>query len=87
MREGSWDLLDADPGVLAYERCHREDRRRVVANFGDEEAATGWRGEGTVELATDAAGERTDWNGRIGPASAVVLRPAGERSPEPYGWG
>ena len=41
LRHGDWALLDAPPGVLAYERSTAGDRRRVFANFTDESVECG----------------------------------------------
>ncbi|MBW3536558.1 MAG: DUF3459 domain-containing protein, partial [Actinobacteria bacterium] len=73
---GEWRLLDAPPGVLAYERRHEGDTRRVAANF-DEQNLTVLEHEGwTVDVATDRAREQAPWDGQLGATEAVVLRPA-----------
>jgi len=73
LQSGDWQLLDAPAGVLAYARTSGADRRQVWANFGDEAVdgcgdPTGW----AVEVSS--MGDRR-WDGRLGPAEAVVLRP------------
>ena len=68
LHRGTLTLLDDAPdGVLAYERAHREDRRRVWINFGARPVAApaGW----AVELATAGAGDG------LAPDAAAVLRP------------
>ena len=72
LHRGAWRLLDAPPGVLAYEREHEGERRRVYANFGDEAVELdlgGWR----VVVASDG---RSGGNGRVPATTAVVLAPA-----------
>jgi alpha-glucosidase len=69
LRYGTLALLDDAPvDVLAYERNHAEDRRRVWVNFGSEPVAlpNGW----AVELAT--AGD----DGALAPDAAAILRPS-----------
>jgi alpha-glucosidase len=73
LHSGDWAPLDAPPGVLAFGRTRGEDRRQVWANFGDDAVAgcgdpRGW----AVEVSS--TGDR-NWDGRLGPAEAVVLRP------------
>ena len=63
-------------GTLAYERERGDDRRVVLVNFGDEPATlAASRDPWTVEVATDAAREGSEWDGALGPCEAVVLRP------------
>jgi alpha-glucosidase len=75
---GSWALLDAPPGVLAYERVDGEDRRQVWANFGDVTVACdptgGWRVD--VDSASPEA-EGGPWDRRLPGCAAVVLHPSG----------
>ncbi|HTJ76373.1 MAG TPA: DUF3459 domain-containing protein, partial [Acidimicrobiales bacterium] len=76
LHAGSWRPLDAPAGVLAYERLADDgDRRRVWANFGDEDAAcpAGW----VVEVSTTGRDEGSAWDGRLGGTEAVVVRPGG----------
>jgi alpha-glucosidase len=69
LRLGTLELLDDVPaGVLAYERAHGDDRRRLWINFGPQPVSlpAGW----TVELATAEA------PAALPADAAAILRPA-----------
>jgi alpha-glucosidase len=69
LHAGTLELLDAPEGVLAYERRHDDDVRRVVVSFVAAEIAydaTGWEPE---------AGTHDGFTGVLRPDEAVVLRP------------
>jgi alpha-glucosidase len=70
LHAGSWELLEAPAGVLAYERRAGDDCRQVWANFGDEPVGcpTGW--------AVDVSTTRHQ-DGILAGGEAVVLRPPG----------
>jgi len=75
---GRWQLVDSPEGVLAYERRAGPERRRIWANFGDEGVVCAAAGsDWTVEVSTLCRGEGGAWDGRLGAAEAVVVRPAG----------
>jgi alpha-glucosidase len=69
---GTLRLLDAPPGVVAYERTAEEDRRLVLVNCTAEPARC--EAGGVVEVASDGDGEGRPFGGRLGPDQAVVLR-------------
>ena len=73
LRSGTWELLDAPGGVLAYERRAEDDVRQVWANFGEAEVVVD--AGGTVETSTRPRKET--WDGRLAGLEAVVLRPSG----------
>jgi alpha-glucosidase len=69
---GSWQSLGSgEDGVLEYERQHGHDRRRIIANFGDEPAERAWAG---WEIEVGSRRPAGPWNGRVGAEEAVVLR-------------
>jgi alpha-glucosidase len=72
LRRGSVTLRDAPDDVLAYERERDGDRRYVLVNFGDREAAVPLQGSWTV----DVASRRQPSPGILPPRGAVVFRPA-----------
>lgn len=75
LRTGNLRLLDAPPGVLAFERGAGAEARRVIAGFADAPwtvADTGW----AVEVASDGVGEAAAFDGQLGPDRAVLLAPA-----------
>jgi alpha-glucosidase len=74
LREGSFVLRTAPPGVLAYERAAGTDRRVVLVNFGDTPIAAPLEEPWRVEVASDGWGERAAYAGRLGADQAVVLR-------------
>jgi alpha-glucosidase len=74
---GEWGLLDAPPGVLAYERRAEEDRRQVWANFGGQPVSCPVAGGWAVEVSSTGRAEGRAWDGALGGAEAVVVRPAG----------
>ncbi|HUR48492.1 MAG TPA: alpha-amylase family glycosyl hydrolase [Acidimicrobiales bacterium] len=78
LRNGTWELLEGPPEVLAYERSEHGERRRVVANFGEAPVAFGSRSEWVVEVGTRAALDEMTWDGALRPGEAVLLRPVDE---------
>jgi alpha-glucosidase len=70
---GALRLRDAPAGVLAWERVAGDDRRLVLVNFGEERVACDVGG--TVAVASDGVGEGHAFDGRLGAAQALVLRP------------
>jgi len=75
LQVGSVELIDAPPGVLAFERSHEGDRRVVVVNMGDDEAAAiSIVGEWSIELRSDGSGDDL-WSGALPAHTAVILRP------------
>jgi alpha-glucosidase len=78
LHAGEWRLLDSPGDVLAYERRCGDDRRRVVANFGDETAVgVHWGGRWIIEVATSAGREGQLFDGRLAGTEALVLRSSG----------
>jgi len=77
LRAGAIVVLDDLPdGVLAYERVEGEDRRFVVINFGSDTVdCTHPLLVGTVEVASDGAGEGSPFAAVLGPDQALILRP------------
>jgi alpha-glucosidase len=71
---GDLDLLDLDAeSVMGWTREADGDRRVVLVNFGDR-AATVAGVEGTVDVASDGAGEGRPFSGTLGPSQAVIVR-------------
>ncbi|MGQ0521986.1 MAG: alpha-amylase family glycosyl hydrolase [Actinomycetota bacterium] len=83
LRLGDVTVVDAPPGVLAYERAVGGDRRLVVVHFEDGPApfdpGPGW----TVDVAADGAGEGGPFGGVLPGPGAVVLRREAVRRPGP----
>ena len=78
LHAGSWRLLDAPAGVLAYERLGDDgDRRQVWANFGDDPVSCKVTDAWVVEVSTTGRGEGLAWDGTLGTTDAVVVRPGG----------
>ena len=77
LHAGTWRLLDAPPGVLAYAREAGEDRRQVWANFGDEPVVCPTDGGWLVEVGSLDGERGLAWDGRLRGTGAVVLAPAG----------
>ncbi|MDQ6716342.1 MAG: alpha-amylase family glycosyl hydrolase [Actinomycetota bacterium] len=85
LHQGSWRLLSAPTGVVAYERRAGDDHRVVAVNFTAEPATldigildvgtAGVAGEWRVEVSSDGAGEGQTFEGTLGPHQAAVLRP------------
>ena len=84
LRLGEVTVLDGWPeAVLAWDRRHGQDRRRVVVSFlpdavtlPEAVVASGLDGGGwQVALASDGVGEGQAFDGRLGPGQAVILRP------------
>jgi len=73
LHAGSFAWVETPAGVLGWERAAGDDRRVVYVNFTGEEhdVAPG----GTVEVASDGAGEGAPFTGRLAPDQAVVIRP------------
>jgi alpha-glucosidase len=74
---GSWSPLPSPPDVLAYERAAAGDRRVVVVNFADHEAAVpvqggAWR----VEVSSDGPVDLEPYAGVVHGPGAVVLTEA-----------
>jgi alpha-glucosidase len=76
LQVGTWRLLDAPPDVLAYERAHAGDTRRVFANYGEEAATVVVTGEWVVDISTTRRREHSSWDGSLGPTEAIVVRSA-----------
>lgn len=72
LSEGEWTALDAPAGVFAYVRTNGGDRRVMAVNFTDADVV--WDGQGTVEVASDGAGEGAPFGGTLVASQAVVLR-------------
>ncbi|MCW5890560.1 MAG: DUF3459 domain-containing protein [bacterium] len=72
LRGGTWRLLDAPGGVLAWERRSSVDRRVVAVNFASAPAACALAG--TVEVASDGHGEGEAFAGVLASDTALVLR-------------
>jgi alpha-glucosidase len=71
---GSWSPLPTPPDVLAYQRAADNDRRLVIVNFGDSEAAIpvpdgAWR----VEVSTEGEADGVRYSGVVRGPGAVVL--------------
>jgi alpha-glucosidase len=79
LRHGDWVPWEAPPEVLIYERRTADDRRVVVANFGDARRAADLPGAGgwTVDVATDPGRDGCGWDGWIEAEAAVVLHMRG----------
>jgi len=71
---GQLELLDSPEGTLAWRRVQGDDERVVVLNMSDDEAKLRDLA-GTVEVASDGAGEGQPFDGTLAPDSAVILRP------------
>lgn len=71
---GAQTLLPAPEGVLAWRREADGDVRVVAVNFTGEERAVELEGRGTVEVASDGAGEGRAFSGWLVPDQAVVIR-------------
>jgi alpha-glucosidase len=74
LQNGMWQRVEAPAGVLGYERLSGSDRRLVWANFADEAVSVAAGESWVVDVSTTG---RTEWDGRLGPVEAVVLRPGG----------
>ena len=63
---------------MAYERAASDDRRLVIVNFGDREAAVPVReGPWRVEVSSDGRAEEEAYEGVVPGPGAVVLNAAG----------
>ena len=76
LHPGCLRLVDAPPGVLAYEREASDGSRRVAANFREEAVAIAVEGSWEIEVGTNRGREGNVWDGRLGPAEAVLLCPS-----------
>ena len=74
LHAGSWEPLPSPEGVLAYDRTHGADVRRVLVNFSDERVTVPGEGVSRVEVASDGVGEGHRWDGTLRPSQALVLR-------------
>ena len=75
LQEGSFALLDAPDGVLAYRRRHVDGDRTVLVNFTPDAVDVGTGFVARVVVASDGRGEGQVFDGRLGPDAAVVLDP------------
>ncbi len=74
--DGTFELLEAPAGVLAYRRSAGASTRTVLVNFtGDPQVVPPALASGTVDLASDDADGSGIFGGRLAPDQAVVLRP------------
>jgi alpha-glucosidase len=76
LRSGSFRLLPASDGALAWERAAESDRRLVAVSFTDAAVDIELSGEWVVEVASDGQGEGERATGRLAPNQAVILREA-----------
>jgi alpha-glucosidase len=83
LRAGSFRLLPAPAGALAWERVAVGDRRIVAVNFTDTALDIALSGSWVVEVASDGAGEGVRATGRLAPDQAVVLREGAAHDVEP----
>jgi len=72
---GTFELLVAPPGVVAWRRQHGDDVRVAAVNFTDETRPFELDGVWALEVASDGSAENT-FAGSLLPDQAVVLRPA-----------
>lgn len=71
LREGTLRLIDAPPGVVAWERTAGGDRVRALVNFtGDVQQVAGG---GRVLIASDGTGEGASFDGRLAADQAIVV--------------
>ncbi|MFM7737455.1 MAG: alpha-amylase, partial [Alphaproteobacteria bacterium] len=75
LRAGGLRLLDAPADVLAWERFRGEDRRACAVNFVGEPREITLPGRLRVEAGTHGREPGADFDGRLSPDEAVVLRP------------
>ena len=73
LQVGDVALLDTPGSTLAWVRRSRDDERIVVLNMNDLPAELDL--EGTVEVASDRAGEGEPFSGTLAADAAVILRP------------
>ncbi len=76
LHAGEWRLIDSPATVLSYEREADGDRRRIVANFGDDPVRGLLGAAWSVEVSTDATREGAPWDGSLAGTEAVILRPS-----------
>ena len=72
---GDLVLLDAPPGVLAWQRRHGADHRVVAVNFARTSRTLDLAGRWVVAVSSDGAGQGQDWTGRLAGDQAVILSP------------
>lgn len=79
LRSGSMELLDTAPGVVAWDRCHGDERVRVAVNMSGSDvrvdSSDGW----TVALHSSSgadAGDHLEWDGVVAANCAVILMAA-----------
>ena len=81
LTDGSFTLLTAPEGTIAFRRELDRERWLVIVNFTDDEIDVGAcddlaeASSRRIALSSDGAGEGSRFDGRIGPDQAVVLRP------------
>jgi alpha-glucosidase len=75
LREGAFDWLPSPDGVLAYERVSGNDRRAVIVNFSDTEAAVPLDGDWIIEIASEGA-DGLPYHGTVAGSGALLLKPA-----------
>ena len=86
LQVGHQVLLDAPPGVVAWDRTDGADRRRLLVNFTDVLVSVGdvtdradqpgsRTGDWIVAVASDGVGEEAPFGGDLGAEQALVLRP------------
>jgi alpha-glucosidase len=75
---GAMNVLDAPPGVMAWERVVDDERVVVVVNMADEPASFDVGGEWTVEIDSSIApdAEPRPYAGVVAAQCGVVLMPA-----------
>jgi alpha-glucosidase len=79
LHAGDLTLLDAPEGIVAWDRAHGDDRRRIAINFTDREIpfeASGWQ----VELSSIDEGDAGELH-VLRPDEAVVLSRPSPSSP------
>ena len=80
LRLGSLTLLDAPDGIVAWERRHGDDVRRVLVSMGDADVDVTDLAAGMVlELASDAPGGEGEPVTVLRADQAVVLQPNSRR--------
>jgi alpha-glucosidase len=75
LRTGSFELLDAPDGVVAWRRLADGDERLVAVSFGEEPVVVTELIGTTVEVSSDGHGEGMPFDGRLNAGRAVVVVP------------
>jgi alpha-glucosidase len=70
---GDWRSVDCEGEILAYERCHGDERLLVALNLGDKEGHFAATGESEILLST--IGPRPGFDGVLAPNEGVILEP------------